>query len=266
MQKNLQVFENSAFGQLEVFMIDGKPHFKASTIATMLGYSNPNDAILRHCKGIVKRDTPTDGGIQTVNVIPEGDIYRLIVRSKLPEAEKFERWVFDEVLPMIRQTGGYVNDDNLFIETYLPFADKPTQDLFKGMLTVVRQLNDQIKEKDGLIGELEPKASYVDTILDNPGIVNITQIAKDYGVSGKVFNDKLHELGIQYKQNGQWLLYSVYENYGYTHSKTKLVEGQKSSFSKLHTKWTQKGRLFLYDFLKKEGIVPVIEKTLQVEA
>ncbi len=97
----LKVFESEEFGQVRMVEIDGKPYFVAKDVAKALGYSNPRDAISRHCKGVVKRDSFKEGG-QEIALIPEGDIYRLIIKSKLPTAEKFERWVFDEVLPSIR--------------------------------------------------------------------------------------------------------------------------------------------------------------------
>lgn len=103
----MQVFQNSEFGELGVLEVNGKPYFPATACARALGYANTKDAIIRHCKGVVKHDLPTNGGIQTLNFIPEGDLYRLITHSKLPAAERFEKWVFDEVLPSIRQTGGY---------------------------------------------------------------------------------------------------------------------------------------------------------------
>lgn len=104
----LKVFNSTEFGELGVMVIDGKEYFPATQCAALLGYKNPKDAIIRHCKGVVKSDLPTNGGTQMVNYIPEGDLYRLIVSSKLPAAEKFERWVFDDVLPSIRKTGGYM--------------------------------------------------------------------------------------------------------------------------------------------------------------
>ena len=108
---DLKVFSNTEFGELGVMVIDGKEYFPATQCAKLLGYAKPADAIRNHCKGVFKTETPTNGGIQKVNYIPEGDLYRLIVSSKLPAAEKFERWVFDEVLPSIRKTGGYGDID-----------------------------------------------------------------------------------------------------------------------------------------------------------
>lgn len=108
---DLKVFSNTEFGELGVMVIDGKEYFPATQCAKVLGYKEPAKAIREKCKGVSKMDTPTNGGIQKVNYIPEGDLYRLIVSSKLPSAEKFERWVFDEVLPSIRKTGGYGDID-----------------------------------------------------------------------------------------------------------------------------------------------------------
>jgi len=115
--------------------------------------------------------------------------------------------------------------------------------------------------KDQQIAELKPKADYTDRILQNKGLVSITQIAKDYGMSGKALNDELHKLKVQYKQGTQWLLYSNYHNCGYTHSKTiDITRTDGRSDVVMETKWTQKGRLFLYDLLKQNGIIPVIER------
>lgn len=104
---DLKVFKSTEFGELGVMTVNGKEYFPATQCAKILGHENPARAIRKYCKGVTKMVTPTAGGIQQVNYIPEGDLYRLIVSSKLPAAEKFESWVFDEVLPSIRQTGGY---------------------------------------------------------------------------------------------------------------------------------------------------------------
>lgn len=103
----LQIFNSGEFGEIRTIEIDGKPYFVGTDVAKALGYNNPRDAVSRHCKGVVKRDTPTSSGIQSMSYINEGDLYRLIMKSKLPSAEKFESWVMDEVLPIIRKTGSY---------------------------------------------------------------------------------------------------------------------------------------------------------------
>lgn len=127
----------------------------------------------------------------------------------------------------------------------------------------VKSLSTEISVKNQIIGELKPKADYYDEILKNPGLVTITQIAKDYGMSGKKMNDILHDIGIQYKQSGQWLLYSKYHCMGYTHSETvDIVRSDGRPDVKMNTKWSQKGRIFLYDKLKESGILPVIEQEM----
>lgn len=124
----------------------------------------------------------------------------------------------------------------------------------------VENLQLENKQKEQVIHELQPKATYYDLILQNSTLLTITVIAKDYGMSGTALNDTLHELGIQYKQSGTWLLYAKYQDKGYTSSKTQnFNRGDGSQGSKLHTYWTQKGRLFIYDLLKQDGILPLIE-------
>lgn len=107
MNNSLQVFQNEQFGSVRTLDEDGKVYFCGADAAKALGYKRPNDAISTHCKGTVKRRTLTNGGVQELLFIPEGDLYRLIAHSRLPAAEEFEKWVFDEVLPTIRRTGTY---------------------------------------------------------------------------------------------------------------------------------------------------------------
>lgn len=125
----------------------------------------------------------------------------------------------------------------------------------------VKSLSTEVNMKNQIIGELKPKADYYDEILKNPGLVTITQIAKDYGMSGKKMNEVLHNIGVQYKQSDQWLLYSKYHNLSYTHSETvNITRADGRPDVKMTTKWTQKGRIFLYDKLKENGILPMIEQ------
>lgn len=257
----LQVFNSKEFGDIRTTEIDGKPYFVANDVARALGYKRPADAVTAHCKGSVKHRYLTDGGEQELKVIPEGDIYRLTVRSKLPSAEKFEKWVFDEVIPSIHQYGAYMTEQT--IEKALASPDFLIQlaTKLKDEQTRRKEAETEIRVKDQIIEELKPKADYYDEILKNPGLVTITQIAKDYGMSGKKMNRILHELGIQYKQSEQWLLYSDYHCLGYTQSEvTDIIRSDGTPDVKLLTKWTMKGRLFLYNKLKEKGIIPVIEQ------
>ena len=185
--------------------------------------------------------------------IPEGDVYRLITHSKLPAAEQFERWVFDDVLPSIRKHGLYAADEllanpDLFI--------KVLQDL-KEERARSAQLATQNAVQSQQIAEMQPKVSYYDLILQNQSVMPIVQIAKDYGFSARAMNQKLHELGVQYKSGGVWLLYQKYAPEGYTQTRTYLNDDGACN---VHTYWTQKGRLFLYDLLKRKGILPRIEQ------
>ena len=128
-------------------------------------------------------------------------------------------------------------------------------------LSLVKKQNLELLEtvavQNQQIAEMQPKASYYDLILQNKNTVPITQIAKDYGMSGRKFNELLHELGVQYKFRKTWLLYQHYAECGYTQSRTYAIDESRSV---MHTYWTQKGRLFLYDFLKSEGILPIMEQ------
>lgn len=134
----LKVFSSTEFGELGVMLIDGKEYFPATQCAAILGYAVPKDAISRHCKGALKRRLPTNGGVQEVKLIPEGDLYRLIVSSKLPKATKFERWVFDEVLPQIRHSGGYIgNPEELIAKT----ATAVVSEVMKQIMLILQRQN-----------------------------------------------------------------------------------------------------------------------------
>ena len=259
---DLQIFRSEDFGDIRTAEENGKILFCGNDVAKALGYALPRKAIIDHCKGVLKRNTPTNGGMQEMAFINEGDVYRLITHSKLPAAEKFERWVFDEVLPTIRRHGAYMTDKAL--EEALTSPDF--------LIKLATQLKDERDKRvaveaksqaqEQIIKELKPKADYTDRILKNSGLVTITQIAKDYGMSGQGMNALLNRLCVQYKTaSGQWLLYSKYQAKGYTHSKTiDILRTDGTTDIKMETKWTQKGRLFLYEKLKKHGYLPMIEK------
>jgi len=144
--KALQVFNSAEFGEFSLIEIDGKPYFPATQSAKILGYSNPQEAIRTHCKGVREMLTPSNGGNQRVKYITEGDLYRLIARSKLPNAERFERWVFDEVLPSIRKLGAYMTE---------PTIDKILADPDFG-ITLLTQLKEERRKTRELEAEKEP--------------------------------------------------------------------------------------------------------------
>lgn len=143
MNNTLEIFKNDEFGEVRTLLIEDKPYFCASDVAKSLGYAKPNNAISTHCRATLKRGIPISGKIQEVNFIPEGDVYRLIMKSKLPSAEKFESWVMDEVLPTMRKTGGYINNVDLMVNTY--FSDIPDDQkvLIKGLMTNITALQNK---------------------------------------------------------------------------------------------------------------------------
>ncbi|MDR9786779.1 MAG: phage antirepressor KilAC domain-containing protein [Peptococcaceae bacterium MAG4] len=259
--RDMKIFNHKEFGELSILIINGKEYFPASRCAAILGYTNTRDAISRHCRGVVKHDIIDNlGRTQETNFIPEGDLYRLIIRSNLPKAEQFERWVFDEVLPSIRKFGLYATD--ALIDDILNNPDLGIKLFteYKQAKERAKQLELETAKQKQIIGELRPKASYYDLIVQNKSLVPITKIAKDYGMSGRAMNKLLHELGVQYKMGNTWLLYQDYADQGYTQSKTHTIDAERSV---MHTYWTQKGRLFLYDLLKnKRGLLPVIERKI----
>lgn len=263
-ENKIEVFSSAEFGAVRTIKTeDGKVLFCGADVAKALGYSNPWDALAKHCKkdGIAKCEViDSIGREQKTTFITEGNVYRLITHSKLPNAERFESWVFDEVLPTIRKHGAYMTENTL--EKALTSPDfliqlattlKKEQEKRKALETTVAVQEQQISE-------LQPKASYYDVVLNCPDLLPISAIAKDYGKSAKWLNAYLHEHGIQYKQGDIWLLYQKYAQRGYTSTKTHSLNGRDGlQHAKIHTYWTQKGRLFIYDLLKSDGIYPTVE-------
>lgn len=260
--RDIKVFSHTEFGELSILIADGKEYFPATECARILGYKNPKDAVNRHCRWVAKHGLPHPQNPEKtlkMNFIPEGDLYRLIVKSQLSTAERFERWVFDEVLPSIRKHGMYATDELLDEMLRSPEYGIKLLTEYKEAKERAKRLEIENAQNKQIIGELQPKASYYDLILQNKSLMPITKIAKDYGMSGQAMNKLLHELGVQYKMGNTWLLYQEYADMGYTQSKTHAIDTERSV---MHTYWTQKGRLFLYDLLKNErGLLPVIERS-----
>lgn len=169
---SLQIFNSEEFGEIRTIEIDGKPYFVANDVARALGYKRPADAVTAHCKGSVKHRYLTDGGEQELKVIPEGDIYRLTVRSKLPSAEKFEKWVFDEVIPSIRTNGGYIAGQETLSD----------EDLMAKAILVAQK---KIKERDQIIEQQKqkieadrPKTIFADAVSASHTSILIGDLAK----------------------------------------------------------------------------------------
>ena len=230
-------------------------------VCEVLGIQNTTDVARRLDSDEVVRFNL--GGLSgETNIINESGLYNVILRSDKPAAKQFKRWVTHEVLPSIRKHGAYATPATLEAMLNDPDTMITTLQALKTEREEKKALQVQVAQRDQLIGELKPKADYVDWILNNPGLVTITQIAKDYGMSGQAMNRQLYELEIQYKQSGQWLLYRKHHGMGYTHSETiafNRSDGREDT--KMETKWTQKGRLFIYELLKEKAeLLPVIER------
>lgn len=168
----LQVFENVQFGQVRIIEENGKPLFCGSDVAKALGYMRPADALAQHCKGSVKRRLLTAGGEQDAKFIPEGDVYRLIARSKLPAAERFEKWVFDEVLPSIRKNGGYIAGQETMTDDEL---------LANALMVAQRKIearDKQIEVQEKQIEAMHPKALFADAVSASKTSILIGDLAK----------------------------------------------------------------------------------------
>lgn len=254
----LQVFQNAEFGSVRTTTVNGEVMFVAKDIATILGYSNPRDAINKHVddedKGVAKCDTL--GGVQDLTIINESGLYSLIMSSKMPNARKFKRWVTAEVLPAIRRHGMYATEE-LIANPDLAIA---AFQALKAEREKRIALEEAVAVQAQQIAELKPKATYYDVVLKCKDAVNISVIAKDYGWSAQRMNEYLHQKGVQYKQADIWLLYQKHAGCGYTKTNTHVYEDTCGrEHTKVHTKWTQKGRLFIYGLLKSDGVYPQIE-------
>lgn len=257
--QELKIFESAAFGTVRALGIDGAPWFVGKDVAEILGYSNPQKAVRDH----VDEEDRTVNESFTVNgtmgtLINESGLYSLVLSSKLPSAKAFKRWVTCEVLPSIRKHGLYAIDD---IIANPDLGIKALQALkAEREARIAAELDKAVLTQQ--VAELRPKASYYDLILQCASLLSVTEISKDYGMSAKAFNKKLHELKIQYQQSGVWFLYAEYQDGGYTQTKTQnYCRSDGTQGARTHMYWTQKGRLFLYDRLKAEGILPMIERT-----
>ena len=249
----IQVFENNGRGiNLPVKEVDGQVYFEAEASAIGLGISQiKNGNIYVRWENVSKYLSQQVG---KGDWITEPQFYKLAFKASNDVAEKFQDWVATEVLPSIRKHGAYMTGEK--IEEILSDPD-----------TIIKLATELKAEREGRliaeqrVNELTPKASYYDLVLKNQSLVTITQIAKDYGMSGREMNAKLHDLKVQYKQGSTWLLYSKYQKTGWTHSDTIVVDrtdGTKKAV--MQTKWTQKGRLGLYELLKNNGVLPLIEQ------
>lgn len=237
----LKIFKNEEFGEVRTVEIEGKPYFCGKDVAGALGYVIPKDAIAAHCKGAVKHRTPTNGGIQEFLFIPEGDLYRLIVSSKLPTAEKFEHWVFDEVLPSIRKHGGYISGQ----------AEMSPEELMAKALQVAQKTLEEREARIGVLAAensaltvekqiLQPKADYFDELVDRNLLTNFRETAKQLSIKQNDFVNFLLEKKYVYRDKRGKLLPYADSNKGLF--EVKECFNEKTQWCGTQTLITPKGR------------------------
>lgn len=242
--------------EIRTKVINNKVYFVGKDVADILGYKDTSDALKRH----VDEDDKltgcfTDSGQnRNMIIINESGLYSLILSSKLDGAKKFKKWVTSEVLPTIRKHGAYMTPE--VIEKTLT-----NPDFIIGLATELKKAQTRNVFLENEVKILQPKAKYHDEVLNSPNVVAITQIAKDYGMSAVKMNKLLNDLGIQYKLRNQWLLVQKYSDKGYVKSKTQeYFDTMGNIHTAMTTYWTQRGRLFIYETLKQQNILPVIEQ------
>lgn len=257
----LKIFRNEKFGEVRTMKQNDNIWFCIKDICDILSLTNPRMVVQRLDDDEVRKFN-LGGQVGETNFTNESGLYTLLLRSDKQEAKPFRKWVTSEVIPSIRKTGIYMTDN-----VWESLMNNPEE--FGKMIIEygrIRNENENLKltnrVQEQQIAELQPKATYYDLILQNPNLLTTRLIASDYGMTPNKFNEMLHKYGVQYKQSGIWFLYREYSKFGYTQTKTHTVvrsNGQQDTVP--HMYWTQKGRIFLYDFLKKKGIIPIIEQT-----
>lgn len=250
---DLQIFQNPQFGEVRVVQKDGEPWFVAADVCRVLELGNSRQALARldeDEKGVISIDTL--GGKQDMGVVNEPGLYSLVLGSRKPEARTFKRWITHDVIPSIRKTGGYS------LPKDYPAALRALADSEERRLALETENGAQRQE----IADFQPMRQYLDKILSSPGALATTQIAADYGISAKKLNKILHAEGIQRCVNGQWILYREHMGKGYTKSATTpITHGDGAPDAKMHTYWTQKGRLLIHQILTARGILAVMDRT-----
>lgn len=259
---DIQIFSNPQFGEIRTLADEAnEPLFCLADLCTALGISNHRNVKARLDEDDVRLMDTTDnlGRTQQVIFVTESGMYDVILRSDAEKAKPFRKWVTSEVLPTIRKTGSYsLMIPKTFAEA-LRLAAAQQEQIEEQQKLLIAQ-GQTIADQNAAIAELHERTSYLDQILNSKSTVTTTQIAQDYGMSAKKFNIELRNLKIQRKVGGQWILYAPYNTMGYVHSETFIPECSTTGKVVMTTKWTQKGRLFLYETLKKKGVLPLIER------
>lgn len=240
------IFENPEFGKVRTVCIDNEPWFVAKDVSEILGYAQTSNMMKR----IDEEDfisSKLDGMNMKSLLINESGLYAAIIGSKLPTAKKFKRWVTSEVLPIIRKTGGYVANEDMFVETYLPFADEPIKQLFKLQCRVINQLNDRIRCD-------EPKVKFADHVSDTTNLIDMNRMAKlcaDHGI--RIGRNRLfvwmRSRGILMMNN---IPYQEFIDNGYFRVKESVYECRSQMKTYQQTYVTGKGQQYILARLMRE--------------
>ena len=250
MSNVIKIFENDEFGSLRTLTDEhGRIMFCGKDVASALGYSNTKDAIRRHCRWGVKHDLPhPQSPTKKIKMIfiPESDVYRLVAHSKLPGAEKFESWIFDEILPQINHTGGYVSNEDMFIENYLPFLEEPYRNLFRLQMTAIEKLNERIRHNQPLV-EFANQVTGTNDLIDMNAMAKLAR-AENIPVGRNKLYSWLKRTGVLMSNN---LPYPRYIDGGYFAVKESVIEvnGLKKTYRQTFV--TGKGQLFIISLLRK---------------
>lgn len=248
MKNKIKIFENEEFGSVRTLKEkNGRVVFCGSDIAKALGYRNVSDALIRHCKGIVKHDTLTNGGIQSLSFISEGDVYRLVAHSKLPRAAEFESWVFDKILPQINHTGGYVANEDMFIENYLPFLEEPYKGLFRLQMMAINQLNERIRHDQPLV-EFANQVAGTENVIDMNAMAKLA-VEENIPIGRNRLFRWLRENGILMSDN---LPYQKFIDRGYFAVKESVFETGTITKTYQQTFVTGRGQRYIIGRLKNE--------------
>ncbi len=245
----IKIFENKEFGSVRTVITDGEPWFVGKDVAVILGYSKPRNAIAAHvdCEdkkvALIQGDL---GGTQKMTVINESGLYSLIISSKMPKARDFKRWVTSEILPTIRRTGGYVADEDMFVENYLPFLDEPYQNLFRLQMMAINQLNERIRHDQPLV-EFANQVSNTENLIDMNAMAKLA-VQKNIPIGRNRLFRWLRENGILMSGN---LPYQKFIDRGYFAVKESIFETDSFSKTYQQTFVTGKGQRFIIGLLKK---------------
>lgn len=263
--QELMKFENGEFGEIRTAVVDGEPWFVASYVCEYFGVTNRNrvmQAVDDDDKGGTQMNTP--GGVQVLTTVNEAGLYTLLfalqptkargvtaeyIDERMKKIKAFKHWITHEVIPSIRKHGGCMISGKFSNAQTDPRALTYMQTAYAEKQKMLIKL----EEEDMII---QSKTEYYDKVLDSKNSFNVTQIAKDYGMSAKSMNKLLEKLRVQYLTDKQWVLYQDYANKGYTKSKT-FYDGNGNAH--MHTCWTQKGRRFIYEILKANDVIPLNE-------